>query len=284
MCRIFAFRSRVGLTVQRSLLRAENALRQQSHEHPHGWGVAWYVPGEVEPRRVRSVEAAWEDSAFTETADLVAAPTVLAHIRKATVGGRTESNTHPFRFGRWVFCHNGTLQGFREIEHRLVRHLAPKYRRAIEGATDSEVLFLLVLQRLELAGLDVDGSPGPLPEGTVATLSALLHELAEMCDRAAVPPASTAMNFVLTDGRTMVANRWAGPLFFSTEKERCADAETCPIADKVCFGPRKDGQRRTHVLIASERTGTEDRWEELPDRALLLVDSDLRLRVEVLPT
>lgn len=284
MCRIFAFRSRVGLTVQRSLLKAENALRLQSREHPHGWGVAWYLPNQPVARLIRSVEAAWEDASFEDTAALVTAPTVLAHIRKATVGGRTENNTHPFQYGRWVFCHNGTLQGFRELEHRLVRHLAPKYRRAVRGSTDSEVLFLLILQRLELAGLDVDAEAGPLPRATPEVLSSLLHELADLCDRTDNDGRPTAMNFVLTDGKSMVASRWSGPLFFSTQKVRCADEPTCPVADKVCFRPRASTGARTHVLIASERTGEDDLWEEVPDRGLLLVDADLSVTVAPLPS
>ncbi len=44
MCRIFAFVSRVSLKVQRSLVKAENALQTQSKQHPDGWGVAWHLP------------------------------------------------------------------------------------------------------------------------------------------------------------------------------------------------------------------------------------------------
>ena len=43
MCRIFAFKSRVSLKVQRSLVKAENALQVQSEAHPHGWGISYYL-------------------------------------------------------------------------------------------------------------------------------------------------------------------------------------------------------------------------------------------------
>jgi glutamine amidotransferase len=36
-------------------------------------------------------------------------PTVLAHLRRATVGRVALENTHPFCHGSWVFAHNGTL-------------------------------------------------------------------------------------------------------------------------------------------------------------------------------
>ena len=62
MCRLFGFRSTVLSQVHRSLVRAENALELQSHEHPDGWGVAYYVHGT--PHVVKSSESAVEDALF----------------------------------------------------------------------------------------------------------------------------------------------------------------------------------------------------------------------------
>ena len=43
MCRIFGFRSVIQSAAHRSLVAADNALGDQSSEHPDGWGVAYYV-------------------------------------------------------------------------------------------------------------------------------------------------------------------------------------------------------------------------------------------------
>ena len=43
MCRLFGFRSAQPSTAHRSLAQAENALAQQSLQHPDGWGIGWFV-------------------------------------------------------------------------------------------------------------------------------------------------------------------------------------------------------------------------------------------------
>ncbi len=37
---------------------------------------------------------------------------LLVHARCATVGKAKDENTHPFRFRRWLFAHDGTVEGF----------------------------------------------------------------------------------------------------------------------------------------------------------------------------
>jgi hypothetical protein len=64
---------------------------------------------------------------------------------------------------------------------------------------------------------------------------------------------------------------------------RCADFDVCPIANKVCFGPRRQAIRHTHLLLASDPTSPDDVWEEVPNRGLLTLDSDFRLHVGPLP-
>ena len=46
---------------------APNALRFQSHRHPHGWGIAWYQGERV--RVVRGTLPAHADEAFVEETD-----------------------------------------------------------------------------------------------------------------------------------------------------------------------------------------------------------------------
>src|SRR5215208_3496746 len=40
---------------------------------------------------------------------------LLAHARHATVGNHKDENTHPFRSRRWLFAHDGTIEGFQAI-------------------------------------------------------------------------------------------------------------------------------------------------------------------------
>jgi len=283
MCRMFAFMSRVSLQVQRSLVKAENALHVQSREHPHGWGIAYYLAGEVEPHRVRSVEAAFTDAKFQRVSEFLTSHAVVAHVRKATVGDVRVENTHPFQWGPFTFCHNGTIFGFEHIRDELLSFVHPRFRALVTGGTDSEVLFFLALTVLEASGYDLESPPKGIPPRFREDLAELLGWIRKLSRASGDDPREPMLNFVLTDGRVLAATRFNGGLSFSTQKVRCADYDICPIANKVCFGPRRHAIRHTHLLLASDPTSPDDVWEEVPNRGLLTLDSDFRLHVGPLP-
>ena len=127
MSRLFGFRSVTPSQVHRSLLAAENALGNQSNEHPDGWGVAFYVDGA--PHVTRSPMTALGDHLFHRLSGVVASETVLAHVRRATQGKNTVFNCHPFQYGRWVFAHNGDVPEFESRRDQLLAEIAPRLRR-----------------------------------------------------------------------------------------------------------------------------------------------------------
>jgi predicted glutamine amidotransferase len=51
MCRLFGQHAHAGFDPSEPLCSAENALRFQSHKHPHGWGIGWYQAGSPLVRR-----------------------------------------------------------------------------------------------------------------------------------------------------------------------------------------------------------------------------------------
>ena len=70
---------------------------------------------------------------------------VLAHIRAAIGSPVQQTNCHPYRHGRWLFVHNGFLNGFTEMHRDLVLAVEPSLFSSIAGSTDSELLFYLAL-------------------------------------------------------------------------------------------------------------------------------------------
>ena len=65
---------------------------------------------------------------------------------RATTGTAIQqTNCHPFRHGRWLFVHNGVDRGFDEMRRDLMLAIDPSLFAAIQGSTDSEVLFHLAL-------------------------------------------------------------------------------------------------------------------------------------------
>jgi glutamine amidotransferase len=146
MCRLVGLRAARPVPLYRHLVAGDNSFAVQSLEHPDGWGLAYFAGDE--PTVVKSVLPAICDELFETTALEAASATVLAHVRRATVGRVARHNCHPFRVGRWVFAHNGDVRGFDGARAGLVERIAPALRQPLEGQTDSEVFFRLFLTGL----------------------------------------------------------------------------------------------------------------------------------------
>ncbi len=111
--------------------------------HGDGWGMAWYEGTEQiirkSPIRADS-EAEYDKLAREPLSDLG-----LVHLRWATPGlGVNEQNSHPFRYGQYVFAHNGAIHP----QDRLPEMLPPQWEGQLGGTTDSERYFLLIMSRL----------------------------------------------------------------------------------------------------------------------------------------
>lgn len=109
-----------------------------------GFGVGWYGQGE-NPGVFRAVSPAWSNRNLRDLAAHVSSPLFLAHVRASTGTPVQESNCHPFRFQRWLWMHNGSIAQFARLKRDLVLAVDPELFPAIEGSTDSELMFFLAL-------------------------------------------------------------------------------------------------------------------------------------------
>jgi predicted glutamine amidotransferase len=111
--------------------------------HGDGWGMAWYEGAEPVIRKspIRAdTEPEYDKLVREPLADLG-----LVHLRWATPGlGVNERNSHPFRYGQYVFAHNGAIHP----QQRLPEMLPAGWERQLAGTTDSERYFLLIMSRL----------------------------------------------------------------------------------------------------------------------------------------
>ncbi len=112
-------------------------------QHPHGWGIYREHHGdhEIVKEAVSSIKStlAKEIAQTTEPQKHF-----MAHIRLATAGAVKTENCHPFSGfdmsgRRWTLIHNGTIYA--------VNRTFP-YRSAQHGNTDSERVFLYLLDKL----------------------------------------------------------------------------------------------------------------------------------------
>jgi glutamine amidotransferase len=242
MCRMFAVRSDVPIRVD----RAFEGLQKLAVEHKDGWGVARF-DGHT-PHIETSVAAAHQSTRFDWLSQQTSTTSLLAHIRLASVGTVHEHNTHPFYANGWAFMHNGTLRQFDAARAKLEAELDPSWRRALRGETDSERCFALFLTFLG-AGRDAELS-------TVArALVRVMNVASALCDDPRDPKRS-AMNFIVSDGKRLVATR-RGRTLFTAEAEHTR-------------------------FIASEQLWGDEAWQCVPEDGVITIDESLQLRQSML--
>lgn len=138
MCRVFGCVAAEPISVRHDLLEAENPLIRQSEEHDSGWGMSVYKKAEGEdPRCMRFPEPAFQDDTFLDATGM-RGRLFNVHVRRATMGGLSPENTHPFCLGPYSFCHNGTIMR----PHKLLEDGVQKPK----GETDSEHFFNLLMR------------------------------------------------------------------------------------------------------------------------------------------
>jgi len=268
MCRLYAMHANEPTKVECGLVKAQNALMAQSqgdmqgYAHGHGWGVADYSDGL--PMVEKQTWAAFHGEHFTRTAARVYARTVVAHVRRATVGGTSIENTHPFHHGRWIFAHNGTVPNFDDVRFRLLEHMDPLHRSEIAGTTDSEHVFRYLLS-LFLRH----------PErGLLETVRMGLAQVVAWA-KEVDPEARVGLNIVLTDGENMVGSRLNRSLYYLPRDH----IFHCPICDEphVHHEPGRDYRS---VEIASEPITHGEDWYEVPNNTVYRVAEDYRLDMQ----
>jgi glutamine amidotransferase len=248
MCRLFGQHAHPGFDPCAALCSAPNALRFQSHKHPHGWGIGWYADGQ--PVLRRGLLPAHQDEAFVEAARAARSDVIVAHVRDASIGPITEENTHPFRHGRWLFAHNGTVARYKSnprVRAAIAAEIDPDLRRELRGATDSERCFLIFLSRLR--------ARGPLDRARLEDVRRALAETTATVRQLADPRArkKSTLNFLVSDGRILAASRHGKTLHLA------ADA-----------GP-------VHAFVlASERIGAAP-WEEVPEEGFVGTEDGRRV-------
>jgi predicted glutamine amidotransferase len=150
MCRLFGLTAgtdRVRATFW--LLDAPDSLEVQGRRNADGSGIGFFGPSGI-PVIDKQPEAAYRDEEFIREAKRAQSQTFVAHVRWATRGGRTVSNTHPFAMNGRIMAHNG---GFGEVT-RLEAQLG-RYAGMVAGDTDSERYFALITQQADAHGGDV---------------------------------------------------------------------------------------------------------------------------------
>ena len=282
MCRFVAY---IGSDVLLAdiISRPENSLIRQSYkarERPEplngdGFGVGWYTPEITgEPCVFTAITPAWSNRNLLNIAEHTKSGCFFAHVRAASPGMRvSEVNCHPFQYRRFLWMHNGTIEGFNLIKRRLRHTLPDKIYDSIDGTTDSEHAFAVFLN---LLGEQTENTNAvDLADGLVKTI----WQLEGWATYAGIKKPSI-YNFAVTDGQNIATVRYVSDpkiepisLYFS-KREICKDCEGS--RENKCRGCAKENG----IIISSERlTDQGDAWTRVAPNHVVMIDHELKVNI-----
>jgi glutamine amidotransferase len=255
MCRWLAY-SGSPIRLEELLVKRDRSLIDQSlHSrlgatttNGDGFGVGWYDDSGT-PRLYRSTHPAWNDRNLRELAAGVSASLFFAHIRASTGTAIQETNTHPFRYGRWLWMHNGLIREFARVRRELLVAVDESRLPSIEGTTDSEAMFYHALT----FGLEDD---------PVAAVARMVAEVEETGRRHGVEH-PVQMTIATSDGESIWAFRYSSEgdsrsLYFSTRM----DSLRAMYPDSAELERLSD---ETRVVVSEPLGDLQGAWNEVPE-------------------
>lgn len=258
MCELFGISGRKKKRINDEL----REFYSHSDKNPHGWGLAVFDPVSGGTHIEREDKSAAASCRVHELlSEDIYSSCAMAHIRLATIGLETTSNTHPFTGldasdRRWTLVHNGTIFECEALN---------RYVYEQDGETDSERILLYILDRMSE---DIPKDRSDDGRLRFDILDGIISEITP----------ENKINIILNDGEYMYVHtnfrdslflkHEDGSVFFSSTPLDGGNWEKVPFTKLLAF---KDGE------IAFE--GTDHGNEYIPDekniQALYLAYSGL---------
>jgi glutamine amidotransferase len=217
MCRVLGYLGE-PISLTHVLFDTDSSLVRQSYSprmmetflNLAGFGMAAWDPRSTsaeEPFTYRATTLPGFDRNLRNLAGKLAPTCLVAHVRGVTDDEHetvAETNLHPFHFGgtRVAFAHNGHLREFARMRYDLVQHLRPEIAQSIQGTTDSEWIYALVLSQLE----DPFGTPETRELADAA--ASALRILREVRARHGIDT-SSPVNLFLATGTALITTRFS---------------------------------------------------------------------------
>lgn len=291
MCRILAYLGE-PLPARNLLFDTDNSLVRQTYSpqmmkgvlNLGGFGMNAWDPTSLlpmDPFTYRATTLPTFDRNLRLIASKLAPTCLVAHVRGVTYSGEgvvADTNLHPFHFSgtRVVLAHNGHLRQFPRMRYSLIEHVEPALAELIEGTTDSEWIYALILSQLD--------DPFGLPE-TRELADATAKALRILRNVRAVYGIDTSSpaNLCLSTGRTVVATRFSFDYGWYPPEDRMLETDLPFVSLWYTLGgeftSRDDEWRMTagdparSVIIASEPlTVDSSTWLEVPEYSMLTAE------------
>lgn len=250
-----------------AIREVNDSLKSPTEQDYAGIGIGYYSGDDPLLKRRPANEPEIID--FHDLVEGIESNTLMVHVRHATVGGWKTSNTHPFRFRRWLFAHTGHLPALGSQTEELTQTLPPFLARNIRGETDSELAFHLFLDSLFR-----DGTLNDLTLDT-EVLAKHLRELVNRLDELHAEVSKEAsFAIIVTNGQVMGSVNRGIAMHYSHREgiHTCSDhAES-------------DHERLSHarykgIMLGAQMLDPGHQWREISDGSLLTVSKGLELKV-----
>ena len=256
MCRLAAYlgppRPLAEIVIEPShslIAQSRDALEAKLSVNGDGFGIAWYAD-RLDPGLYKDILPAWSDRNLLSLCQHISSPLFLAHVRASTEGETARANCHPFTYGNWSFMHNGQTGFFAALRRPLEATLSDDLYELRRGSTDSELLFLLMIN----AGLADD------PE---QACRAVIVQLAETAQRLGIRPLFR-QTCVFSDGKSLYGFRYASD----------HRSPTLYVSRTVVGGG---------LIVASEPLdGKAERWVEIRPNKLIRFDATTETAFDLL--
>jgi len=294
MCRALAYLGQ-SVLLDHLLFQPDSSLVKQTYMpqmlallNLAGFGMKAWDHGSTDPERPYSYASTLlpiYDRNLKGLSEKIRANCVLAHVRGVhftTEGIISQQNIHPFQFPgcRVAMAHNGDLDRMREMKPALLEYIRPEFARMIDGTTDSEWMYALLVSNLED------------PAGTISAddiaraLEKMLTVLRKVRARLGIANWSP-VNLFITTGKQLVAVRYC----FDFGCYRTDDPKLVPLASfnyhslwytsgseygyhdnewKMIGG----ADHADSIMIASEPlTRDTSTWLEVPEYSMIYADT-----------
>ena len=215
MCRALAYLGQPVL-LDHLLFQPDSALVKQSYMpqmlsllNLAGFGMKAWDRDSRDPDRpysYASTSLPIYDRNLKALSEKIRASCVLAHVRGvhfSTEGIISQQNIHPFQFQgcRIALAHNGDLDRMRDMKPALLEYIRPEFARMIDGTTDSEWVYALLLSHLE------DPARNVTADEIAQALEKTLGIIRQVRARLGIANWSP-VNLFITTGKQLVAVRY----------------------------------------------------------------------------
>jgi predicted glutamine amidotransferase len=253
-----------------AIYEVREALKLRSGENYSGIGIGTYQNDDPLLKKRPGIKAGEID--YNSLLAGLASNVLLLHVGHPTDAAWKETNTHPFRFRRWLFAGIGSFSGIERHREDLLTKLPPFLSRNVQGESDIEVAFHLLLNRLFKEGTLNDLAISAVGLGDhvrafIEEADALQHD----------PRQVASFALIATNGQVMAAACRGMTMHYSHREGilECTHSEAT--------GHEQQSHRRFKgIMLGADMSAPGHQWREVASGSLLSISKELELRVEPL--